>query len=57
LKVTLAVTASWFGAFGEEALVDLVRVHPAFDQLEGDSLLELAVGPLGEIDHAHPAAS
>ena len=40
---------------GEEAPVDLVRVHPALDELEGDPLLELAVGALGEIDHAHPA--
>ena len=33
-----------------------VRVHPALDELEGDPLLELPVGPLGEVHHAHAAA-
>ena len=42
-------------AFGEEAAVDGGGVHPFPDELEGDALLELTVGPLGEIHHAHPA--
>jgi hypothetical protein len=42
--------------FGEEAAEDLVGVHAALDQLEGDPLLELPVGALGEIDDPHPAA-
>ena len=33
----------------------LVRVHPALDELEGDALLELPVGALGEVHDAHAA--
>src|SRR5690606_39814328 len=43
-------------ALAVEAAEHLVGVHPALDELEGDLLLEGAVGALGEVDRAHPAA-
>jgi hypothetical protein len=43
-------------ALGQETAVDPVGVDAVSDQLEGDLLPELAVGPLGEIDDAHPPA-
>ena len=39
-----------------EATEDEVCVHPALDELDGDTLLELVVGADGEVDRAHPAA-
>ncbi len=42
-------------AFGQEAAEDLVTIHPALDQLEGDALLKVAVRALGEVDDAHAA--
>ena len=42
-------------ALGAEAADDLVRVHAAPDELEGDLLLELLVGPLRQVDRAHAA--
>src|SRR5262245_44934827 len=41
----------------QEAAQDLVRVHAALDEFEGDALLEVAVGALGEPDGAHAAAA
>ncbi len=40
-----------------EALEDLVRGHARAQELDGDALLEEAVGPLGEQHLAHPAAA
>jgi hypothetical protein len=40
-----------------EAPEDGVRIHPAFDQLDGDLHLELLVRALGEENRAHPARS
>ena len=41
---------------GQKAAVDLLGIHAALDELESDLLLELAVGPLGQVDRAHAAA-
>jgi hypothetical protein len=35
--------------------MDVRGIHPSPNHLEGDLLLELAVGALREVHHAHPA--
>ena len=44
-------------ALGLEALQHGVRVHAALDYLDRDSLIELAVRPMGEKDDSHAAAA
>ena len=43
--------------FGEEPLVQWVVGVGRVNQLDGDTLLELAVGSLGEVDDTHAAAA
>jgi hypothetical protein len=40
-----------------ESADDMVRIHAAFDQLDGNSLAKLAVGALGKKDRTHSAAA
>jgi hypothetical protein len=43
--------------FAKETREDLVGVHPAFDKLDGNTLVKLAVDTLAEPDGSHSAAS
>ncbi|MCG3159888.1 MAG: hypothetical protein JMDDDDMK_00913 [Acidobacteria bacterium] len=43
--------------FARETVADENGVHSAFDDLDGDLLLELLVGPGGFVNRAHPAAT
>ena len=40
-----------------EAFEDEVGVHPAFDQLDGDGLIELTVDSRSSIDNTHAATA
>ena len=44
-------------AFPAKTIKDLIRIHPAFDQLDSNGLVELAVRPLRTIDGTHTAAA
>ncbi len=44
-------------AFMAETAEDVIGVHAALDQLEGDPLLELSVGAFGMVYGAHAASS
>ena len=44
-------------ALGAETRQNGIRVHSMLDDFEGDALLELPIGTLGQIHHTHAAAS
>ena len=43
-------------AFGFEPLEHGVRIHAPFDQLDRHPLIELPIGAVREVNHAHAAA-